>query len=125
MYESHYTSPNKKQNAMYVTTDPRQFQSARKLNASILDNKNNANSVTYFKSLENNYPAMISSHQHSSMLSHPHQTGEAPHATASPYYNWKNEGGIMNNQSIMKDATSKQMLRKKKKTSIENLATWQ
>jgi hypothetical protein len=124
MYESHYTSPNKKQNAMYVTTDPRQFQSARKLNASILDNKNNANSVTYFKSLENNYPAMISSHQHSSMLSHPHQTGEAPHATASPYY-WKNEGGIMNNQSIMKDATSKQMLRKKNKTSIENLATWQ
>lgn len=25
----------------------------------------------------------------------------------------------------MKDATSKQMLRKKNKTSIENLATWQ
>jgi hypothetical protein len=81
------------------------------------NNSNNANSVTYFKSLENNYP-IISSHQQSQ----PNQFGEVPQA--SPYY-WKNEGGIINNHSTMKDATSKQMLRKKNKTSIENLATWQ
>jgi len=57
------------------------------------------------------------------MLSHnknPHQTEKS----ASPYY-WKNEGGIMNNSTLKEPATSKQMLRKKNKTSIENLATWQ
>lgn len=125
MYESHYTSPNKNQNAMYVTTDPRQFQSARKLNASILENHpNNANSATYFKSLENNYPAIVPSHQQLSMLSHnninPHHTEKS----ASPYY-WKNEGRMMNHSTMKEAATSKQMLRKKNKTSIENLATWQ
>jgi hypothetical protein len=61
------------------------------------------------------------------MLSHnnPHQAENIPHhATASPYY-WKNEGGINNHSTMKEAATSKQMLRKKNKTSIENLATWQ
>ena len=68
--------------------------------------KNNANSVTYFKSLENNQP--ISSQQQLAMLSHPHLNHEEAQVLAASPYFWKNDAGIHSNHHLtVKDATSK------------------